>query len=409
MTCIDLNSLRSDLYSLKEKGYAYRSNCFCPGNGLLSVPPFGNMYQEIRRRQEDQSLFVSGSTSVYDFCTAYQPRESAGYRDVSSRVSIEAFSHRYSLCDFSQYARRCERETGLANLCRCCTDTDQPQQSSLYRRRYGIGSRCNSLRIGCYDHRLVSLAFSMSKVSSNKGGHQASCVAQSLRKYPRIYSYIRCVAPRSQRLGYVDPATWSDLYYGSCLSRFSKALSSASSKRLLCDQSTQELQISSSLFASSGSIYRYHLRSDHRLDFALSGKEIPRSPQAYSILRYREKENHCFSDKQFSSRYLDDSQLYKARWQVDLFFKWIKQHLRIKAFYNTSSNAVKTQIWTAICAYLLVAIMKKELQINHSLYTILQILSISLFEQTPIKELLMQTPSIPSQHDSQKQLLLFDF
>ena len=103
------------------------------------------------------------------------------------------------------------------------------------------------------------------------------------------------------------------------------------------------------------------------------------------------------------------TQLYKARWQVELFFKWIKQHLRIKAFYGTSSNAVKTQVWTAICAYLLVAIMKKELQINHSLYTILQILSISLFEQTPIKELLMQKPYTPPQPDSPKQLLLFDF
>ena len=86
------------------------------------------------------------------------------------------------------------------------------------------------------------------------------------------------------------------------------------------------------------------------------------------------------------------TQLYKARWQVELFFKWIKQHLRIKAFYGTSPNAVKTQIWTAICAYLLVAIMKKDLHLDHSLYTILQILSISLFEQASLQEILMKTP-----------------
>lgn len=78
------------------------------------------------------------------------------------------------------------------------------------------------------------------------------------------------------------------------------------------------------------------------------------------------------------------AQLYKARWRVELFFKWIKQHLRIKAFYGTSPNAVKTQIWIALCTYLLVAILKRQLQLTQNLYTILQILSVSVFEKTPI-------------------------
>jgi hypothetical protein len=76
--------------------------------------------------------------------------------------------------------------------------------------------------------------------------------------------------------------------------------------------------------------------------------------------------------------------LYRCRWQVELFFKWIKQHLRIKAFYGTTENAVKTQIWIAISVYVLVAIVKKTLKLDHSLYTILQILSVTLFEKTPI-------------------------
>ena len=82
------------------------------------------------------------------------------------------------------------------------------------------------------------------------------------------------------------------------------------------------------------------------------------------------------------------TELYRCRWQVELFFKWIKQHLRIKAFYGTSENAVKTQIWIAISVYVLVAIMKKQLKINLSLYTILQILSITLFEKMPILQVL---------------------
>src|SRR4051794_17900961 len=77
--------------------------------------------------------------------------------------------------------------------------------------------------------------------------------------------------------------------------------------------------------------------------------------------------------------------LYKARWQVELFFKWIKQHLRIKRFYGTSENAVKTQIWIAVSVYVLVAIVRKRLNLEASLYTILQVVSVSVFEKTPLR------------------------
>jgi len=85
------------------------------------------------------------------------------------------------------------------------------------------------------------------------------------------------------------------------------------------------------------------------------------------------------------------AQLYRQRWQVELFFKWIKQHLRIKAFLGTSENAVKTQIWMAVCTYVLIAIVKKRLKLPHSLYEILQILSLTMFETTPINQLLPNT------------------
>ncbi len=102
------------------------------------------------------------------------------------------------------------------------------------------------------------------------------------------------------------------------------------------------------------------------------------------------------------------AQLYKCRWQVELFFKWIKQHLRIKAFYGTSENAVKTQIWIAIAVYVLVAIVKKRLKAEASLYTILQVLSVSLFEQMPLTEALANLPSLALETDSGNQLNLFD-
>ena len=100
--------------------------------------------------------------------------------------------------------------------------------------------------------------------------------------------------------------------------------------------------------------------------------------------------------------------LYKSRWQIELFFKWIKQHLRIKTFYGTSQNAVKTQIWIAVSVYLLVAIVKKRLGIELPLYTILQILSVSIFEKTPLVQLFSQSDYKNPQPPCPNQLLLFE-
>src|ERR1700726_4296837 len=101
--------------------------------------------------------------------------------------------------------------------------------------------------------------------------------------------------------------------------------------------------------------------------------------------------------------------LYKSRWQVELFFKWIKQHLRIKQFYGTSDNAVKTQIWIAVSVYVLVAIVKKRLALEASLYTLLQIFSITLFEKMPMPQVLSETGTTYEEDRIASQLNLFDF
>ena len=116
-----------------------------------------------------------------------------------------------------------------------------------------------------------------------------------------------------------------------------------------------------------------------------------------------------FLTNNFSLPALTITNLYKARWQVELFFKWIKQHLRIKAFFGTSENAVKTQIWIAISVYALVAIVKKKLNLNLSLYTILQILSVSLFEKMPILQALSESDYTFDETGPEKQLILLPF
>lgn len=114
-------------------------------------------------------------------------------------------------------------------------------------------------------------------------------------------------------------------------------------------------------------------------------------PEKLRRIRYYDadtKKRLVFLTNNFTLPAIVIAKLYKCRWQVELFFKWIKQHLRIKAFYGTSENALKTQIWIAISVYVLVAIVKKKLKLNRSLYTILQILSVTQFEKSPILQVL---------------------
>jgi transposase len=115
-----------------------------------------------------------------------------------------------------------------------------------------------------------------------------------------------------------------------------------------------------------------------------------------------------FLTNNFSLPALMIAQLYKCRWQVELFFKWIKQHLRIKAFFGTSENAVKTQVWIAVSVYVLIAIIKKQLNVQHSLYTILQILSVTIFEKADILQALTNIDYKEQISDINNQLTLFN-
>jgi len=134
-------------------------------------------------------------------------------------------------------------------------------------------------------------------------------------------------------------------------------------------------------------------------------------PEKLRRIRFFDKENDLnltFLINNFSLPALTIAQLYKCRWKIELFFKWIKQHLRIKSFYGTTINAVKTQIWIAISVYVLVAIVKKRLNLEHSLYTILQILSIIVFEKMLITQVFTDFGITNQLVDSPNQLVLFE-
>jgi hypothetical protein len=145
---------------------------------------------------------------------------------------------------------------------------------------------------------------------------------------------------------------------------------------------------------------------------ALNGFYVSQDyPERLRRIRFKDPEsgkNLIFLTNNTTLPPLTIAALYKNRWQVELFFKWIKQHLRIKRFLGTSENAVKTQIWCAVSTYVLIAIVKKELQLDASLYTLLQILSVSVFEKTEISQALRPDPSFPEMPQPSNQLNLFE-
>jgi hypothetical protein len=152
------------------------------------------------------------------------------------------------------------------------------------------------------------------------------------------------------------------------------------------------------------------LRSDQTI--SLTGFYSRQSyPDKLRRVRFYDVEQEralVFLTNHFGLPALTVSRLYCLRWRVELFFKWIKQHLRIKAFYGTSPNAVRTQLWVALCVYVLVAIIRKQLKTQASMFTILQILSVSAFDKTPLPQLLAQAEQQTLTGDSHNQLMLFN-
>jgi Transposase DDE domain/Domain of unknown function (DUF4372) len=152
------------------------------------------------------------------------------------------------------------------------------------------------------------------------------------------------------------------------------------------------------------------LRSDHIVWLA-HPKSVRHYPDRLRRVSYRDPEDGkvlVFLTNNFDLPALVIAQLYKLRWRVELFFKWIKQNLRIKHFFGTSDNAVKTQVWIAVCVYVLAAILRKELNLQLSLSQMLQVLSVNVFEQVPLAELFAKTTSQIATLDSHNQLLLWN-
>ena len=154
---------------------------------------------------------------------------------------------------------------------------------------------------------------------------------------------------------------------------------------------------------------RKGILADRTVEFK-TAQQLKKYPEPLRYIRYldlKTKKTLVFLTNNFDLPATTVADIYKARWQIELFFRWIKQHLRIKNFFGTSENAVKTQIWIAVATYVLVAILKKQHQVEHSLYKILQVLSVTLFEKVPVDQLLRDLDKYPGDGAFSNQLKLW--
>src|SRR5215471_12460145 len=249
----------------------------------------------------------------------------------------------------------------------------------------------------------------MGEVPPTQSRGEGSHAAGSARQHPRVYPHYRRQSARREDSRRDPSRSRRVLRYGSRLHRFRTPLRLTLCSAFFVVRTKEnvllERRYSHPVDKSTG------VRSDQTVILTAieSAKVYPETLRRVSFYDVETEKRLKFLTNNFTLPALTIAQIYKSRWQVELFFKWIKQHLRIKAFFGTSENAVKTQIWIAVSVYLLVAIVRKRLRLEASLYQILQIFSLTLFEKVPILQALQPSDSQNESSENPSQLILFDF
>ena len=326
MLVIDLKSiLYYDHSYTNTKGVVneYWQNYIFPNNGVLAYARIPKMCQTLSRQLQNAKLFLLRSISVHGIRSVNFSRKPSRHRGVFAFCPKLSLSYWFSRQSFAQYFSTCKRKARLAYLRRLRPNFDQQGPKVVCQRFFRIRSERNSLCTRFLHDRFMSFFVSLGAFSQKKRRDKTSHTFGPERSYPRIHQGYRWFCARCEYL---------------------------------------------------------------RRSFYRAWRFLHNYPEKLRRIRYFDSETQkypTFLTNNFSLPAITIAQLYKCRWQVELFFKWIKQHLRIKAFYGTSKNAVKTQVWIAIAIYVLIAIIKKQLKIEQRLYTILQILRVTMFEKTP--------------------------
>ena len=382
--------------------YEYRQNHFRPSDGTSAASGVSQMRPTLRRRLQSKNFFVLRSISGDGLRPTELPGKLAQYRSLPSGDAHEALSHANPQRDFPQQPGSRQRDTRLAHL------WADFAQVLIHTARHLVEL---DQTVYAFDSTTIDLCLSLFPWARFRKHKAAVKLHTLLDLRGSIPSFIQITEGKIHDVNVLDdltpePGSFYILDRGYLdferLYRFHQALA------FFVIRSKSNFQFR-----------RIYSHPIHKFTGLISDQTIMLTtfysaeayPDKLRRVRYFDAETNkrlSFLTNNFLLPALTIAQLYKCRWQVELFFKWIKQHLRIKVFYGTSENAVKTQVWTAVSVYVLAAILKKRLGLDHSLYTILQILSVTLFEKVPMIQVLTDFDCDPEYPESPNQLLLFN-
>lgn len=381
---------------------------FFSTHGLSATEYFSSVRRQAPRRSQGPELHLHGSVFDHGFCPVDLPRIPARYRDQFARTSQAALPHGTALQDrLSQYLGQCQRHKALANLRRLRPAFDRHGAASLCKRSVGDRFGCHGLRLRCHDDRFVSVGLPLGAVSREQSGYQTATLLDLRGAIPTFIHISDGKTHEVNILGQliIEPGAYYLLDRGYL--DFKRLFAIHQSNAFFVTRAKSNTQFKRR-YSSPVDRANSNIVCDQTgvLTVFYSSQDYPVTLRRV-VVKDETGKRITFLTNNFALKPELIADLYRQRWQVELFFKWIKQHLRIKTFFGTTENAVKTQIWIAVCTYVLIAIAKKRLRLPNSLHEILQILSLTMFETMPINQLLTtQDPDKFSESELQQLSLL---
>src|SRR5215813_11719262 len=371
----------------KEKAFEPRTNCICSTHQLPLSQRIQSLRRTLPRQQGCAFILLLGSVTDNGVCPTDLSREPTRHRSLPSCTRQQALPQRPLWSSQALDIGRCQRESRLENLCRFRSEPDSNGATTLCRLGTGSRSRRDFVRIGFNNNRSMPLFVPLGSVPESQICDQAPHADGDSKLNPVFIAVTGGCVHDVNLLDAITPEPGSFIVMDRGYLDFARLYRIQLALAFFVIRAKENLQYR-----------RRYSRSHDRASGVRSDQTIlltgPKSSLFYPSELRRVSYHAEDTGQRFvflTNNFLVSAQtiaaLYKYRWRIELFFKWIKQHLRIKKFYGTSVNSVKIQVWTAISVYVLVAIIKKRIGIKQDLYTILQVLSLTLFEKTPILSL----------------------
>jgi len=367
------------------------------------------MRYKIQWQLQNQKIPLLRSVSVSGLCPVNVSRKLKRYRNMFKLASRKIIPRRLPGPDITINTCRCQRTSRLSDISGLRILSHRHSEKTLSKRKTGSGTGSIIVCPRFNNHRSMPLSISMGNLSKDQGGNKAPYTAGFTWLDPHVHQPYTRKCPRCYHTGHSAYKTKINRHNGSRVYRLQSIICDSSTSRFFRHSCKEQSEVSPSDFTKGGQSFRASGRSNNLILKVTKSKEAyPETLRRVSYVDPETNKRFVFLTNIFTIPAEIVAGIYKQRWQIELFFKWIKQHLRIKSFFGTSFNAVKTQVWVAISIYLLVAIMKKRLNLPGSLHTTLQILEVNIFEKKPIIQLVSDALKQGNEPIVSNQLNLFD-